>query len=140
VSKTKVFDKALTTSYAATTPLMMAAGRVTMDFLLTVATEAAVQWYLEFTDDNPNNASTQWFRELAEEDAGGGVVAIPLVVRTFKESSATLTNLQAGTFAGSAQFARTHKFFRLQIRASSGSVTRAQIWGQFGVAAVTPAG
>ena len=137
MSAVKILDQALSTSFEASTPLLVSSERVTVDFLLAITAQAGVEWYLEFTDGDPNNANTQWYRELAEEDNGGGLTDIPLVVRAFKAAGGA--NPGVGTFAASAQFIRTHKFFRIQIRAASGTVTRARIFGQFGIKAVTPA-
>jgi len=96
---------------------MITAEKVVLDFLATVTAVAAIDWFLEFTGDNPNDAAAVWSRELAEEDAGGGVVAMPKVVRTFKENGGA--NLAIGVHPMSCQFVRTHKSCRLQARVNA---------------------
>lgn len=147
---TKIFDAALTdatlpgpTGFLATTPLLMVGSdaHVSLDFLFTIAGGATgVVWYLEFTEDDPNAAATVWAREIAEEDGGGGVVDMPVVVRRFRAHGAVIADLPNGEHNLSAQFLRKHKYFRVQVGiiTGGGGVARMQIFAQFGLAANTP--
>lgn len=123
---------ALTSSFVASDPLLIVDGRISLDFELTVATDAAVEWYLEFTDQNPNTGT--WSREISEELQGNGAVTMAEVTRTFRSAGAASLILAASgsPYELDAQFRRDHKFARVQIRAASGSVTRAQITSQYG--------
>lgn len=114
----------------------MVAERVAVDFTLVVTVPAKVDWFLEFTRQNPLAAGAPFFQEIAEEDIGGGVTHMPKVIRDFQENGGAL--LAAGTHRLTAQFVRAHDIARLQIRASVGTVTRATIEAVFGVGAVAP--
>ena len=109
----------------------MQAERMTFDFEFTVAAGGStVEWYMEFTSENPNAPTTRWKREVAEEDIGGGVVHMPNVVRDFV--------LLAGAAARSCQFVRAHRFCRLQIRVSAGAATSVRIDAPFGLGVAAP--
>lgn len=131
-----IFDAPLTTSFQASSPVLMQDKHVALDFLIVVTVLAAVEWFLEFTGEDPNAAASQWYREIAEEDNGGGQTDMPIAVRTFRAAGGT--NLPAGTHPLDAQFQKVHKFFRVQIRAASGTVTRTRIQAQFGSVPVSP--
>lgn len=74
-----------------------------------------ITWYLEFTDGNPNDSSTEWFREVDEQDAGAGVVTMAEVTREFIDNAGNAAGgLSAGTFRFSCQFVRQAQFVRLQ--------------------------
>ena len=114
---------------------------VSLDFLFTILTAATgIVWYQEFTDGDPNATATTWYREVAEEDTGGGVVNIPVVVRRFRTNGAVITDLPAGTHALSAQFVRKHKYFRAQMAfvAGGGTVSSMQVFAEFGAVANSP--
>lgn len=135
----QMFNGALTGAFQPSQPIMLTAERFTIDWLLTVAAGAVavLEWYLEFASDDPNAASTQWFREVAEEDATGGDVNMPKVVRTFEENGGG--GLTAATTHGlSTQFVRAHNFVRVQVRLLSGAATTAQILARFGLPAISP--
>jgi len=134
-----VFNRALTGVFVAGTPFVMVAEKVVLDFLATVTALAAIDWFLEFTGDDPNDAAAVWNQELAEEDAGGGVVAMPKVIRTFKENGGA--NLAIGTHSLSCQFVRTHKCCRIQARVNAVPAAGAaslQVLTQFGIPAISP--
>lgn len=133
-----VFNRVLTGAFVAGTPFFITAEKVVLDFLATVTVLAAIDWFLEFTGDNPLSAAAVWNQELAEEDAGGGVVAMPKVVRTFKENGGA--NLAIGTHSLSCQFVRTHKYCRIQARVNAvpaGGAASLQVSTQFGIPATS---
>ena len=138
---TKIFDAALTTSFVASKPLLMVGGaaNVSLDFLFEIITAATgVLWFLEYTDADPNVAATQWFREVAEEDNGGGAVDMPVVERRFRANGGA--DLAVDDHALSVQFVRKHLYYRVQlaIAAGGGAVTRMRVFAQFGGAANSP--
>lgn len=112
----------------------MPGNRCVLDFDLTVTVLANVEWYLEWTSDSPNDASARLRREVAEEDIGGGVVRMPKVVRNFQENGGAA--LAAGTHRLNCQFVKEGQFFRIQIRAQAGTVTRAIVSTPFGTAPI----
>lgn len=116
----------LSASYTASRTLLIAGGAMTLDFLLNCsAGPSTVTFFLEFSEDGIN-----WFAEVAEEDAGKGIVAMPKVVRTFADNNSTaIANNTA--FAVSCQFKRRAQFGRVQIAASAGTVL-ATITAPFG--------
>ncbi len=103
----------------------------TLDFQLTVTgANATVQYYLEFTS-NPTDTSAPVFRELAQEDGGGGEVLMPVVVRTFAENGGT--DLPVGNYAFDTEYVRRHRAVRVQIRVTGiGAAARATITAPFG--------
>jgi hypothetical protein len=110
----EIFNGALTAAYVASDPFLIVNERATLDFAFTASGLGDVEWYLEFASLDPFDSATPWYRETAEEDAGGGAVAMPDVTRTF-----TL-----GALNKDAQFVRSHQFARIQIRtAASGGAT-----------------
>ncbi len=111
----------LTTSFVPTKGFAIVACRVSFRFKFTVAagTPAVIEYYMEFGED-PNPAGV-WYREMAEEDAGNGVVAQPTVVRTLQDVNGA--TFAAGTYSLSAQFRREEQLARMQIKASAGVVT-----------------
>lgn len=112
----QLFSKALTGSFQATAYTMLVAGQLTLDFdFTTSAGPTTIQWYLEFASDPVNGP---WRRELAEEDAGKGVVSMPLAVRTFADNNGTA--LSDGTYHLSSQFRRQEAFARAQMRITAG--------------------
>lgn len=136
----KLFEAQLTAVNQATPAFMITGDHCVLDFDFDVSVLATIEWFLEFTPDNPNvipQAQTTWHREVSEENAGGGVVSMPNVVRTFP--AVAVGNRAANTAqARDAQFVRTHQFARIQIRASAGTVERARIRVPFGVSVSTP--
>lgn len=142
--KVKIFDGALTTSYQASAALLMEGGAqsstMALDFYFTVTgADTEVLWYLEFADA-PNDADSEWVREVAEEDTGGGVTRMPIVVRRFNANNSTPTGLAAGSYGLTTQFVRRHKYFRIQIAIAGGggAVPACKVYSQFGLSAILP--
>ena len=131
-----LFDGALNASFAGSSPVLLSAERLTLDFVLDIAAPASVQWYLAFTSDDPNSPSTIWRQEIAEEDVGSGVVNMPKVIRTFQENGGAV--LAAGQQAFTAQFVRSHNFCKVFVRVVSGTVTRCVITAPYGATVVSP--
>ncbi len=128
-----IFNAPLTSAFKPTRAFMIESNEITFYHDLVIATAAmSVEWYMEFSD-NPGGASPVWRREIAEEDAGGGVVLMPEVVRTFADNGGT--TLSVGTHNLDAEFKRRNKFCRVQIRATGGGTARAKITIPFGIQA-----
>lgn len=103
-------------------PVLLQGDHLVIDFTLVIGTAATqVRWYIEYAEDDPNSANTLWFRELAEEDNGGGQVDMPIVIRSFRDNGGA--NLPAATYQVSVQFVRKHKFARLQAEIVAGGGT-----------------
>ena len=97
-----LFDGPLTPAFEPSKPFLMNGERITLDFFVENAT---LEWFLEFTSDDPNKVSARWAREGAEEYTTAGVTHMPVVVRDFP-----------GPGAFSAHFIRAHQFVRIQLR------------------------
>lgn len=107
--------------------LLIDGDKVTLDFLLNCsAGPSTVTFFLEFSEDNVN-----WFAEVAEEDAGKGVVSMPKVLRTFADNNSTAIANNAA-FAVSCQFTRLAPIVRVQIAASAGTVVLTNLTAPFG--------
>jgi len=105
----------LTSGVKASQPLMLVGGVLTLDFMLvTTSGPSTVTFYLEFSEDNKT-----WYREVAEEDAGKGVVQMPKVVRTITDNNST--TLADGTHLVSCQFTRQAQFARVQAAVAVGA-------------------
>ena len=87
--------------------------------LVTTGGPTTVNYYLEFTDENPNDSASAWFREVDEADNGTGTVKMSKVVRTFAENGGA--SLADGTHQLSCQFVRQAQFVRLQVSVSAGA-------------------
>lgn len=115
----------------------------TIDFRLVVGVAGNIEWFLEFAGENPNNAATRWYQETAEEDASGGLVAMPKAVRRFYENGTPLMNLLAGTHDLTVQLQRSHQFGRLKARldlvATPAAVVSMEAIARFGFVANSPA-
>lgn len=108
-------------AYAASAPFLLTGDRITLDFTADISSAGPLDWYFEFTSGNPYSADTHWFREVAEEDTGGGVTEMPLVVRTLRGEGSPYNNLPTGTTRVSLSFIRTHLIARLRARMRSGA-------------------
>ena len=116
--KIQLFKRTLTTAYQPTAAFAINAFELTLlwEAVVAAGTAGSIEWYLEFSDDN-----VKWYREVAEEDVGGGVVGMPLVVRTFKANGGAA--LPAGaTTRMDTEFRRRNALCRVQVKASAGSV------------------
>lgn len=112
-----IFSGALGVTFAPTQPFLLHAEKVTVDFVVDVTIgPAVVEWYLEYTSGNPNDTNTIWYREVAEEDVGGGVVHMPKVVRNLEDNDDDNHQLTQGIHYMSAQMVRAHNLCRLQVR------------------------
>jgi hypothetical protein len=134
----KIFDAALTTTFQPSQPIQFVAEKITIDFeaVITQAT-TRVLWYFEYTDGDPTSAGTNtlWFRETAEENQGGGNVAMPVATRwlAVQGSNNQPAPLPVGTHRMSMQFLRSHRYYRIQTAVEAGggnAVLRA--WNIFG--------
>lgn len=120
----------LTTTFQASAPFGLVGDHVVLDSIIVVAntgaqppgTPAQVEWYPEFTFDDPNSTTARWFRETAEEDLGNGDVRMPKTVRRWSENGDDLP-LATGTHNLDAQFSRKHNYCRIQIRVSAAPVS-----------------
>jgi hypothetical protein len=92
---------------------------VTLDFSIAVTGPATITFFLEFSE-NATATSGDWFAEVAEEDAGKGVVSMPKVVRTFADNNSTAVATNAA-FNVSCQFTRQAPFVRVQMAVSAGA-------------------
>lgn len=118
-----LFKKALTGAFVASGYTIISGGILTLDFdFATTGGPSTIEWYLEFASEPINGP---WRREVAEEDAGAGVVSMPLVVRTFADNGGT--TLADGTYGLSTQFRRQEAFARVQSRITAGAVAQFNI-------------
>lgn len=125
-----IFNAALTSAFQPTRAFLIEANEITFYFDLTVTVAAAtVEWYMEFTQ-SPGGSSPVWRREIAEEDAGQGVVLMPAVVRTFADNGSN--NLAVGGHNFDAEFKRRNRFCRVQMKNTGGAV-RAKVTIPFGM-------
>lgn len=134
---TTIFNGALTNAFQPSRAIMVSSERVVLDFLLSVANVAGgvtarIEWYPEFTWDNPNSAAARWFRETAEDDVGDGDIEMPKTARHFEEVGGA--DLALGTHSLDGQFKRSHDFCRIQIRVAAGGADTcvAQVFSAYG--------
>lgn len=114
---TTIFNAALTGAFVASKPTQLVNEELTLDFtLVTTGGPTTVNWFPEFSEDLKN-----WFREVAEEDAGKGVISMPKAVRTFADNGGT--QLSDGTHLLSVQLVRQKPFARIQIEVTAGAAT-----------------
>ena len=111
-----IFNAALTASFQPSRPIIIVAEKVVLDFKLVINSRSAVQvqWYPEFTMDNPASPTAEWYRETAEEDLGNADARMPPSIRRFSTQGAD-ADLPTGTYYFDTQFKRTHGFVRIQI-------------------------
>jgi hypothetical protein len=116
--------------------MLLSDGALSVDFELTTSGgPTTIQWYPEFARDNPLVSTTKWYRELAEEDVGAGVVNMPKTIRGFQENGGA--GLADGVHYVSAQLVRRHLFVRLQMRVTAGAAS-AVATAPFGLPAAAP--
>lgn len=112
-----LFKKALTGSFVASGFTMIAGEKLSLQFdFITTGGPSTIEWYIEYAG---NPTTGPWRREVAEEDAGQGVVSMPKVVRTFADNAGT--DLADGTHNLSTQFRRQESFARIQARITAGA-------------------
>jgi hypothetical protein len=110
-----LFDAALTASFQASAPVTVSEDIAIFDFTITIAVGTVrVQWYLEYTSDNPYSPTAIWYRETAEEDIGNGDVRMPSAIRRFSTFGAD-ADLGVGTYYFDVQLKRVHDFCRIRI-------------------------
>lgn len=125
-----LFKGPLPATFTPTAWLAITAREFTIDFDLTCSSgPSTVEYYLEFANAPTGPA----YREVAQEDAGEGVVLMPEVVRTFSNSGSAV--LADGHYFFDTEYVRRHRLVRVQIRAAAGTV-QAQITAPFGLPAV----
>jgi hypothetical protein len=132
-----IFSGALATGFQPSSPILIEGEKITLDFKIAIIGSATrrVQWYFEFAEGNPYDASTLWFPETAEENVGNGDVRMPIAIRRFSSNS-TDADLSPGTHYRSAQFQRRHKFARLQLAGTADCAVT--VWSVFGGPPFTP--
>lgn len=109
----QLFKKLLTTSYVASSPIAIDSDDLTLFFDLTLSGgPTTVDFYLEYTDDDPTDSATTWRQEVDEVDVAGAVTH-NIVTRTFGA-------LADGTYNLALQFTRRAPYARLQIKGSVG--------------------
>jgi len=107
-----IYDAAAQAAFTPSKPFLIVAERVTLDWFFDKTagvSTAKVEWFLEFTSDDPLSVAARWAREVAEEDIGNGVTHMPPVVRDFAD-------IPTGQTKRSTQFVRSHQFVRVQIK------------------------
>jgi hypothetical protein len=121
-----LFNGLLTNAFQPTQGFLLAGENIVLDMTAVVAsvppaaTRARIQFYLEYTTQDPNAATTPWFREVAEEDVGNGDVRMSKVVRRFAEYGSD-ADLAVGTHRLNMQFTRKEGFARLQVAVTTPS-------------------
>jgi hypothetical protein len=120
-----LFNGPLTNAFQPTQGFLLAGDSVVLDMTAIIAsvppaaTLGRIEFFLEYTTQDPNAASTSWFREVAEEDIGNGDVRMAKVVRRFSEQGSDVP-LAVGTHRLNMQFSRKEGFARLQVRVVAG--------------------
>lgn len=115
--------------YTPSRTLMISGGKVTLDFLLACSGgPSTVTFFLEYSENG-----VDWFAEVAEEDAGKGVVSMPKVIRTFADNNGT-TIANNAAFAVTCQFKRLAQLVRVQMAVSAGACVVTRLTAPFGTA------
>ncbi len=123
----EIFNKLLTGSFVPSAAFLITTSEPVLVWEITVGTGPAnVEWYLEFGA----SPTGQFYREVAEEDAGGGATAMPKVVRTFKEEGGG--GLATGSHFLDTEFRRKQQYARVQVRVTAGAAVRAKVTAPFG--------
>lgn len=103
-------------SFQPSAPVLLVANQLTLDWDITASSgPTTLEWYLEFASD----PAGPWRREVAEEDAGKGVVSMPEVVRTFANNNGTA--LADGSYGYEMQFVRQAALARVQAAVTAGA-------------------
>ena len=117
----------LTTGTTSSLALMLVDGELEIDFDLNCsAGPSTVTYFIEYSED-----LITWYAEVAEEDAGKGVISMPKVVRTLADENST-TIADNPSFRASCQFKRQAPFARVQMSAAAGTVVVNSIVAPFG--------
>jgi hypothetical protein len=120
--------QALTTGTTSSLALMLVDDELEIDFDLNCSGgPSIVTYYIEYSED-----LVVWFREVAEENAGKGVVLMPAALRTLADSgSAVIANNTS--FRASCQFTRQAQFARIQMSAATGTVSVNSVVAEKGI-------
>lgn len=106
-----LFKKALTTGYVMSQPLAIDSDDLTLFFTMVLSGgPTTVDFFLEYTDENPNDSASTWYQEVDEVDNGTGGVTHNIVTRTFGA-------LADGSYNLALQFTRRAQYARIQIKA-----------------------
>lgn len=132
----ELFNSTVPAAFTPSRPLQLSNDSLVLFWLITVTggTAAHIEFYVEYTDGDPNNKTTQWFREVDEQDGGNGAVTMSQVVRTIQLNGGG--DLPAGTYPFSVPFIRRAQFARVQLKSTLGVAT-AQITAPFGTIPVS---
>ena len=125
-------------AFVASQPVMLERDWLTIDFTIVVATGVTqVQFFPEFTGENPNAVATAWFRQVVSDDGAGGLVNMAKTVNVFQENNGN--NLAVGTHLLSVQLLVRHMFARIQAGIVSGGGTAVMsAVARFGSQPITP--
>lgn len=122
-----LLNQVLTGAFQPSASFLITNAEPVLDWEITVGTGPAnVEWYLEF---GTGAAGDPFFREVAEEDAGGGATAMPKVVRTFKEEGGG--GLAMGRHLLDTEFRRKQQVARVQVRLTAGANVRVKVTAPF---------
>lgn len=120
----------LAAGYKPSKGLMLSGDTLTLNFLMACSGgPSTVTFFLEFSED-----ATTWFAEVAEEDAGKGVVSMPKVIRTLTDNNSTAIADNAA-FAVSCQFKRRMLMARVQMAVSAGACVVTSLTAPYGLIA-----
>jgi len=120
----------LTAAFQPTQPLILADKELSLNFDFTVpAGVPRVEFYPEYTDDNPFLPTARWRQEVSEELVGNGDVRMSLVIRRFATYGAD-ANLPAAAYNLNVQLRRAGQFVRLQLRGDGTIMTVSAPFGE----------
>jgi hypothetical protein len=120
-----IFSGPLTNTFQPTQGFLLAGENIVLDVTALIAsvppaaTPGRIEFYFEYTTQDPNGVGTRWFREVSEEDIGNGDVRQSKVVRRFAEEGSDAPLAVSSHFLN-LQFARKEGFARLQVRVAPG--------------------
>jgi hypothetical protein len=114
-----LFNSPLTTTFQATSPLMVLGETVSCNFTVTVANTGTallgrIEFYAEYTDLDPLDVSSRWWQELSETNAGSGDVVMAKTIRRFTENGGA--NLAVASHHMNVVLLKKAQFMRFQIR------------------------
>lgn len=108
---------ALTTGFSTSAAVLIVDRNLEIDFDLTCsAGPSTVKYFIQYSED-----LVTWYDEVAEENAGHGVVSMPKALRTFADNGSTGVANNTN-FRVTCPFTRPHQFARIQIAATVGTV------------------
>ena len=111
-----ILNTKLTGSFQPSLSVLIQSNQLTLDWdIVASGGPTQLQWYMEFSAA----PAGPWRRETAEEDAGGGQVLMPIVIRTFADNGGT--TLSNGVYGLSQQFVRQEALARIWARVAAGA-------------------